>query len=126
MRGASNLGASTTRCWFRSSASSATGTRPLLTYTHVGDIGRYVARVVADPRTVDKSVFAYSEVFTPEGVFATVERLSGEALKRGYGRGGVVGWAVSGELISTYRRRVLLGNAPSATLPWRAYTDGLI
>ena len=54
--------------------------------THVRDIGRYVARVIADPCTVNKSVFTYSEVFTPEEVFAMVERLSGEALERKYVR----------------------------------------
>ena len=50
--------------------------------THIKDIGRYVAKVIVDPRTLNKSVFTYSEVLTTNEVFDIVERLSGEALER--------------------------------------------
>lgn len=54
--------------------------------THIRDIGRYVARIVADPRTLNKSVFAYNEVLTQHQVFDIFERLSGETLERKYVR----------------------------------------
>lgn len=32
--------------------------------TDLRDVGRYVARIIADPRTLNRMVFAYNEVFT--------------------------------------------------------------
>ncbi|KAJ8100207.1 putative pinoresinol-lariciresinol reductase 3 [Lipomyces tetrasporus] len=52
--------------------------------THVRDIGRYVARIVADPRTLNKMVFAYNELLTQEQIFDKLEKLSGEKLERSY------------------------------------------
>ena len=46
--------------------------------TDLRDIGRWVARIIADPRTLNRLVFAYSEVITQHQVYETVERLSGE------------------------------------------------
>lgn len=37
------------------------------------DIGRYVARIIADPRTLNRAVFAYGEVTTQNAVWAAVE-----------------------------------------------------
>lgn len=54
--------------------------------THLDDVGRYVARIVADPRTLNKMVFSYSELLTQEEVWNTVERVSGEKLERKYVR----------------------------------------
>ncbi|KAH7200653.1 isoflavone reductase [Fusarium oxysporum] len=52
--------------------------------THVKDVGRYVAKIVADTRTLNKAVFAYSEVLTSHEIFDIVERVSGEPLERKY------------------------------------------
>lgn len=43
-----------------------------------------MARIVADPRTLNNSVFAYNEVSTENEVFELVERLSGEKVERKY------------------------------------------
>jgi len=48
------------------------------------DVGRYVARVIADPRTLNKRVHVYSELYTQNKVYEVVEGLSGEKLPRGY------------------------------------------
>jgi hypothetical protein len=61
--------------------------------THIKDIGRYVAKVIADPRTLNKSVFTYSEVLTSNEVFNIVERLSGEDLERKYVRGTLLAYS---------------------------------
>lgn len=52
--------------------------------TDVRDIGKYVARIVADSRTLNRSVFAYNEVLTENEVFEILERLSGEKVERKY------------------------------------------
>ncbi|RAH81521.1 NAD(P)-binding protein [Aspergillus japonicus CBS 114.51] len=46
------------------------------------DVGRYVARIIADPRTVNKRVHVYNEVYTLNRVYEVVERVSGERLGR--------------------------------------------
>ncbi|KAH7020889.1 uncharacterized protein B0I36DRAFT_393121 [Microdochium trichocladiopsis] len=51
--------------------------------TDLRDVGRFVARIVADgERTLNKCVFAYGEVLTHKQLWDTVERLSGEKLER--------------------------------------------
>ncbi|KAM3513354.1 hypothetical protein MY11210_003038 [Beauveria gryllotalpidicola] len=50
----------------------------------IRDIGRYVARVIADPRTLNKRVHVYNEVLTRNQVYDLVEKLSGETLERKY------------------------------------------
>ncbi|KFZ02792.1 hypothetical protein V502_11508 [Pseudogymnoascus sp. VKM F-4520 (FW-2644)] len=52
--------------------------------TDLRDIGRYVARIITDVRTLNKKVFAYNEVFTQNQVYNLVEKLSGENLERKY------------------------------------------
>lgn len=52
--------------------------------TDLADVGRYVAKIVADPRTLNKMVFAYSELLTQKQVWDTVEKVSGEKLERKY------------------------------------------
>lgn len=42
------------------------------------DIGIYVAKIIADPRTLNKKVLAYSEVLTQNEVWATVADITGE------------------------------------------------
>lgn len=52
--------------------------------TDVDDIGAYVARIVADPRTLNRRVFAYSEVLTMNQVWDLMAELSREELKKEY------------------------------------------
>ncbi|GAB7354305.1 hypothetical protein MBLNU459_g4825t1 [Dothideomycetes sp. NU459] len=52
--------------------------------TDVLDIGRYIARIIVDPRTLNKYVLAYSEVWTPNDVYSLLEKLSGESIPRNY------------------------------------------
>ncbi|KAJ4264346.1 hypothetical protein NW762_005542 [Fusarium torreyae] len=52
--------------------------------TDLGDIGHYTARIIADPRTLNQMVFAYSELYTPNQVYDLLEKLSGETIERNY------------------------------------------
>ncbi|KAH8691396.1 isoflavone reductase family protein [Talaromyces proteolyticus] len=52
--------------------------------THVGDIGKWVAKIIADPRTLNRKVFAYNEVLTRNQVYDILERRSGEEMERRY------------------------------------------
>ncbi|KAI8649779.1 NmrA domain-containing protein [Fusarium keratoplasticum] len=53
-------------------------------FTDNRDIGKYVARIIADPRTLNKTVFLHSEVHTQNEVWETLERVSGESVPREY------------------------------------------
>ncbi|OJJ82007.1 uncharacterized protein ASPGLDRAFT_68013 [Aspergillus glaucus CBS 516.65] len=46
------------------------------------DVGRYVARIIADPRTLNKRVHVYSELYTQNRVHEVVEGISGEIIRR--------------------------------------------
>lgn len=50
----------------------------------IDDIGRYVAKVIADPRTINKRVFVYNEIHTQNQIYDLVEKLSGETIQRSY------------------------------------------
>lgn len=50
--------------------------------TDLRDIGRYVARIIADSRTLNKYVFAYNELWSQNQIYELLERLSGEKLDR--------------------------------------------
>jgi hypothetical protein len=50
----------------------------------IRDVGRYVARIIADPRTLNKKVHVYNEVYTRNQVYDLLEKLSGEKLERRY------------------------------------------
>ena len=52
--------------------------------TDLADVGRYVARVIADPRTLNKMVLAYGEVTTQNKVYDYVEEFTGEIIPRTY------------------------------------------
>lgn len=41
------------------------------------DVGRYVARIIADPRTLNKRVHVYSELYAQNRVYEVVEGLVG-------------------------------------------------
>ncbi|KAF7515341.1 hypothetical protein PCG10_003382 [Penicillium crustosum] len=50
--------------------------------TDVRDIGKYVARIIVDPRTVNRMVLAYNEVRTHNQLYDLLESLSGEKMER--------------------------------------------
>ena len=50
------------------------------------DIGKYVARIIADPPTLNRKVFAFTELLTHNEVYDVVEHLSGEKIPRHYVR----------------------------------------
>lgn len=52
--------------------------------TDLRDVGKYVARIIADPRTLSRSVFAYSELWTQNQIYDLLERLSQENIKRNH------------------------------------------
>ncbi|RAH76290.1 NAD(P)-binding protein [Aspergillus japonicus CBS 114.51] len=59
------------------------GTAPTI-LTELGDIGRFVARIVADPRTRNRAVYTCSAVLSENEIFGIVEDVSGETVSRGY------------------------------------------
>lgn len=50
--------------------------------TDLRDVGRYVARIVQDDRTVNKYVFCYNELHSQLDSWAALEKLSGEVIPR--------------------------------------------
>ncbi|KAL1599830.1 hypothetical protein SLS60_007635 [Paraconiothyrium brasiliense] len=52
--------------------------------TDLRDIGMYVVRIISDPRTLNRMVFAYNEVITHNQIYDLLERLSGEKIPRRY------------------------------------------
>jgi uncharacterized protein YbjT (DUF2867 family) len=48
--------------------------------TDLADVGKFVAKVIADPRTLNKRVFCYGEVTTQNQIFSTVESITGETI----------------------------------------------
>jgi uncharacterized protein YbjT (DUF2867 family) len=54
--------------------------------TDLRDIGPYVAKIITDDRTLNRSVFCCGEMLSQEDLFATMERLSGEKIPREYVR----------------------------------------
>ncbi|KAF7327144.1 Glycoside hydrolase [Mycena kentingensis (nom. inval.)] len=76
----------------------AGGTAPNL-LTDLRDVGRYVARIIKDPRTLNKYVVTYSDVLSQNEIFAMAEEVSGENIvKRDY---------ISAEEITTQRKRAV-------------------
>ncbi|KAN0112330.1 isoflavone reductase family protein [Hyaloscypha variabilis] len=57
------------------------GTAPNL-ITDLRDVGRFVARIVADERTLNRYVFAYGEELTESEIYAAMEEVSGEQLEQ--------------------------------------------
>ncbi|KAH6989633.1 hypothetical protein BKA56DRAFT_476271 [Ilyonectria sp. MPI-CAGE-AT-0026] len=52
--------------------------------TDIRDVGRYVAHIISDPRTLNKMVFSYTELLSQNEVFQLLEKLSGESIDRTY------------------------------------------
>lgn len=56
----------------------------LMGLTDLRDIGYFTARIISDPNTVNKHVFAFSEVLTWNDIFVLAENVSGEKIPRNY------------------------------------------
>ncbi|KAI8179302.1 hypothetical protein KHU50_003047 [Colletotrichum sp. SAR 10_65] len=54
------------------------------TLTDVRDVGRFTARIVADPRTINKMVLVYGAVLSQNQIFDMLDKMSGETSKRDY------------------------------------------
>jgi len=52
--------------------------------TDLRDVGRYVARIIHDERTLNKSVYFFGDVTSQEENFELLEELSGETIPRQY------------------------------------------
>ncbi|KAE8391828.1 hypothetical protein BDV23DRAFT_152680 [Aspergillus alliaceus] len=52
--------------------------------TDLRDIGPFVARIIGDPRTLNQSVYTWSDVLTENEIFTMMEEMSGERIKRTY------------------------------------------
>ncbi|KAK4935256.1 hypothetical protein LTR66_015480 [Elasticomyces elasticus] len=50
----------------------------------IRDVGRYVAKIIVDPRTLNKKVHVFNEVHTRNQVYDLLESVSGERLNRQY------------------------------------------
>ncbi len=53
-----------------------------LALTDLTDVGRFAARIITDPRTLNKLVFAYDEVSTLNQIWDVVEKETGESISR--------------------------------------------
>jgi hypothetical protein len=49
--------------------------------TDVRDVGIYAAKIISDPRTLNKKVFAFTDTLTQNQLFGLVESMSGEKLE---------------------------------------------
>ena len=61
----------------------ADGNKPT-SMTDLRDIGRYVALIIADDRTLNKMVFAYNTTMTQNQIYDLMEEVSGEECVRNY------------------------------------------
>ncbi|KAJ7676845.1 hypothetical protein DFH06DRAFT_1466225 [Mycena polygramma] len=59
----------------------AGGTAPTM-LTDLRDIGPFVARIIKDPRTLNRAVFTYSDVLSENEIFEIVEEMTGEKVER--------------------------------------------
>lgn len=60
-----------------------TGDVPIA-FSNLRSIGTHVARILADPRTINKYVHIWDEVLTMHQVVETLEEVSGEKVERVY------------------------------------------
>ena len=42
------------------------------------DVGRFTARIIKDPRTLNKKIFTWSDALSQNEIFALVEEIGGE------------------------------------------------
>lgn len=55
-----------------------------LAMTDLRDIGRYVALIIGDDRTLNKMVLAYNTVVTQNQIYDLLEEISEEKVQRNY------------------------------------------
>lgn len=48
------------------------------------DVGRYMARIISDPRTLNRKIFAHNVVSTQNKIHELMEELSEESIVRNY------------------------------------------
>jgi nucleoside-diphosphate-sugar epimerase len=54
--------------------------------TDMSDIGKYVAKIIADPRTINRRVLAYTEVLSMNEIWDVMARVTGEEPPKAYVR----------------------------------------
>ncbi|KAK7053834.1 glycoside hydrolase [Favolaschia claudopus] len=59
------------------------GTMPTM-MSDLRDVGPFVARIIKDPRTLNKSVFAWSDILSQNEIFEIMESISGEKIQPTY------------------------------------------
>jgi hypothetical protein len=69
--------------WIPKTEINGDGNMPTL-LTEKRDIGRYVARIIRDPRTLNKRVVTWSDEISQNDIWSLMERLSGETIPRVY------------------------------------------
>jgi nucleoside-diphosphate-sugar epimerase len=52
--------------------------------TYLADVGKYVAQIVSDPRTLNRRVFAYTDVLSMNEMWGTMAKASGETPPKDY------------------------------------------
>lgn len=48
------------------------------------DVGRFVARVIRDPRTINRFILAHGELWTPNQIYQLLDELSGGEVRRAF------------------------------------------
>jgi hypothetical protein len=56
----------------------------LSAFTDARDVGKFVVKVIADHRTINKSVFCYSEMMSMNQVYDVLDNVSGRKFDRNY------------------------------------------
>jgi nucleoside-diphosphate-sugar epimerase len=56
----------------------------LSAFTDARDVGKFVVKTIVDPRTINKSVFCYSEMMSMNQVFDVLDRVSGRKFERNH------------------------------------------
>ncbi|KAI9150305.1 isoflavone reductase family protein [Paramyrothecium foliicola] len=77
--------------------------------THLSDVGKYVVRIIADTRTLNRMVLAHGDVVTFNQIYDIMEKLSGEKLVRNY--------VTAEQLEATIARRLKM-NPDTESMDW--------
>lgn len=56
----------------------------LSAFTDARDVGKFVVKTMVDPRTINKSVFCYSEMMSMNQVYDVLDRTTGQEYDRNY------------------------------------------
>lgn len=58
--------------------------KALSAFTDARDVGVFVVKTIVDPRTINQSVFCYSEMMTMTQVYDVLDKVSGRQFDRNY------------------------------------------